>query len=127
MSDIRCVINSFRCFPTCHRVAVVLIALACSNLAFAGEIHDAARNGDLEKVKTLVKDNPSLVFSKDNANGGTPLHWATANDHKEVVQFLLANNADVNAKDNAGQTPLRRCFSLLLAPASGSFAPPKPR
>jgi len=28
-----------------------------------------------EKVKVLLKDNPNLVFSKDN-NGDTPLHAA---------------------------------------------------
>jgi ankyrin repeat protein len=28
-----------------------------------------------EKVKALLKDNPNLVFSKDN-NGDTPLHAA---------------------------------------------------
>ena len=35
-------------------------------VAFGGEIHDAARNGDVEKVKALLKDNPDLVFSKDS-------------------------------------------------------------
>ena len=30
-----------------YRVAVMLIALACGNAAFPGEIHDAARDGDL--------------------------------------------------------------------------------
>ena len=31
---------------------------------------------------------------------------AAAKDHKDVAAFLLANGADVNARDNAGQTPL---------------------
>src|ERR1017187_2386711 len=36
-----------------RRAAVMLVALAWSNLAFGGEIHDAARKGDLDKVKAL--------------------------------------------------------------------------
>ena len=57
--------------------------------------------GDLEKVKALLKDNPDLVFSKDK-EGRTPLHLAAANGHKDVAELLLANKAEVNAKDNYG-------------------------
>jgi ankyrin repeat protein len=74
-------------------------------VAFGGEIDDAARNGDLEKVKTLLKDHPDLVSSKDSI-GQTPLHWAAVGGHKDVVELLLANKADVNAKANNGVTPL---------------------
>ncbi len=36
----------------------------------------------------------------------TPLHFAAAYGHPEnVVELLLANKADVNAKDNNGWTP----------------------
>jgi hypothetical protein len=36
----------------------------------------------------------------------TPLHLAAVNDHLEVVQCLMTYGADVNAKNNLGQTPL---------------------
>ena len=36
----------------------------------------------------------------------TPLHWRRLNGHKDVAELLLANKADVNAKDNDGETPL---------------------
>ena len=84
---------------------VALFALACSSPAFCGEIHDAANDGNLEKVKVLLKANPSLVFSKDNDNW-TPLHCAAFHGHKDIVELLLANGADVNAKSNEGFTPL---------------------
>ena len=88
------------------RVAIVtLIALACSTLAFCGEIHDAAKAGDLAMVKALLKENPNLVLSKDN-NDFTPLHYAANEDHKDVVELLLANKAEVDAKEKNGFTPL---------------------
>jgi ankyrin repeat protein len=35
----------------------------------------------------------------------TPLHFAAAYGHQNVVELLLASKADVNAKDNNGWTP----------------------
>jgi hypothetical protein len=49
-----------------HCAPVTLVTLAWSSLAFCGEIHDAAQNGDLEKVKVLVKDNPDSLPSHRN-------------------------------------------------------------
>jgi hypothetical protein len=43
---------------------VTLITLACITPAFCGEIHDAARAGDMAKVKALLKEYPKLVSSK---------------------------------------------------------------
>jgi len=39
-------------------------------------------------------------------DGGTPLHNATWKGHKEIAKLLIVKNADVNAKDVEGQTPL---------------------
>jgi ankyrin repeat protein len=70
------------------------------------EFLDAVKNGDLKKVQELLKDDPTLVSSKDPTMGRTPLHVAAVKDHKEIAEFLLAHGADVNAKDNSGDTPL---------------------
>ena len=78
---------------------------ATTSVRAGTNIHGAAKNGDLEGIKALLKDNPNLVFSK-GTNGATPLHYAAANGHKEVVEVLLTNHAEVNAKDNGGSTPL---------------------
>jgi len=88
------------------RPVVVLIAvLAWTSHAFCGEIHDAARDGDLAKIRVLLKENPDLVFSK-GSNGATPLHFASDNDHCDIARFLLAHKADVNSLDNDNLTPL---------------------
>src|SRR5271170_4190594 len=87
------------------RAAVMLLALGWCAAASCGEIHEAAKKGDLEKVKALVSANHTLVSSKDDS-GRTPLHWAAAGGYKELVQFLLDNKADPRAKDSNGETPL---------------------
>ena len=93
-------------FPIPRRAAVLLVALAWSSLSFCGEIHDAAKSGDLEKVKALLKGNPDSVSSKDENYGATPLHFAASAAGKDVAELLLTNKAEVNAKDNNGWTPL---------------------
>lgn len=93
---------------------LVLSALASSSLGFCGPIHDAARDGDLKKVELLIKAQPTLVSSKDEKYGQTPLHIAAFNDRLDVAKLLIANKADVNAKANNGSTPLH------LAAAKGN-------
>jgi len=81
--------------------------LMWSSVALCGRIHEAVKNNESAKVRELIKNNPDLVFSKDE-DGFTPLHLAAANGHKEIVEFLLTTKADVNARDNAGSTPLHQ-------------------
>jgi ankyrin repeat protein len=68
-------------------------------------ISDAVQAGNLDLVKVLVERNPQLVNGKDGRDR-TPLHTAVAFDHKEIVKYLLAKGAAVDAKDNIGRTPL---------------------
>jgi ankyrin repeat protein len=107
----------------CRFVAVSLIALATSIAAFCGEIHDAARDGDLATVKALLKNRPELVSSKNNNSLNMPLHVAAQNGYKDMVELLLAYEADVNAKNRSGFEPLhlatqnghKNVVELLLA------------
>jgi ankyrin repeat protein len=69
-------------------------------------LHQAIRYHDLERVKALLKDKPDLVFRKDKYYDATPLHYAALFGHKGTAEFLLANKADVNAKDKDSNTSL---------------------
>jgi len=92
-----------------HRFGALILgvaALAIATPGLCGPIHDAARAGDLDKVKSMVQEQPDLVSSKDEKFGQTALHVAAFNDKKDVAEFLLANKADVNARSKNGLTPL---------------------
>lgn len=80
-------------------------ALAMSPSLWADEIHEAAKQGNLEKVRSLVAADPALVAAKDKG-GETPLHWAAYSGNVDVVRFLLDKGAEVDAKNVRGLTPL---------------------
>ena len=94
-----------RRLPAFFRTVLAAAVAAWSALAFSGEIHTAAMSGNVEKTTALLAADPELVFSKDE-RGWTPLYFAAASGHKEVVALLLANKADIDAF-NQGFTPLR--------------------
>jgi len=68
----------------------------------------AAKAGNVERVKELLKADPKLVGARDK-DGSTPLHCGTWKGHLGVVSVLLDHGADVNAhnqNDHWGTTPL---------------------
>ena len=68
-------------------------------------IHRAAMNGNIEAVKQHL-DAGTDVNAKDVIKR-TPLHYAAFYGHKVVAELLIAEGADVNAKNGlSGETPL---------------------
>ncbi len=67
----------------------------------------AAEKGDLQAVKDLFAKGASIDAASPNwVKGSTPLMCALANNHFDVARFLASRDADVNAKNETGQTPL---------------------
>ena len=73
-------------------------------------IHQAAMYGSAITVNQHLSIGTD-VNAKDE-EGGTPLHFATGWDHKEIVELLIDAGADVNAKDDIGDTPLDVAIQL---------------
>ncbi|VDN01767.1 unnamed protein product [Thelazia callipaeda] len=69
------------------------------------QVLTAAENGDIELLKSLINDCPSLLLARD-ADGYTALHRAAYNGHLEVVNYLLSIGADPEWKTNNGWTVL---------------------
>ena len=108
-----------RCSPIPCRCAnvilITLVAVAWSSLASScgrrvvntvesGEFGDAVNDGKMETVKAMLTSNPDLVHS--TYEGWTPLCYAAKNGLKDIAELLLARGAEINVKNDEGQTPL---------------------
>lgn len=100
---------------------------------FREQLHPACSSGNVQLVKELcdakVKDASSGAdavalcghdFSaKDGLMGQTPLHAAAENGFHDIVVLLVEQDADVNAQDNDGWTPLHWACSMKLEDGAG--------
>ena len=64
----------------------------------AEQICKAVRDSDLEKLKSLLKANQSHV-SDTETYGDAALHLAVRLRRKDIMQLLLANKADIEARN----------------------------
>ena len=109
--------------PASLGIAVLLAAIVilCRNGPVAGfqgpvaEIHEAARTGDVARLKTLLARNAALVNLRDDTRM-TPLHYAVQAKRLAAAEFLLASGGDIRASNDEQLTPLH------LASAAGDAA-----
>ncbi|MDA7653456.1 ankyrin repeat domain-containing protein [bacterium] len=90
-------------------IAAVLV-VGCGPKAPDISIHDAAIDGNIAAVKQCI----AAGWGIDAKIGGwTALHHAANVGNKEIVELLIANGADVNAKDDnlTLWTPLHKAAS----------------
>lgn len=73
---------------------------------------EAARRGDIHVMRYLLErrdlsiESKSESYNHDLGHGLTPLSLAAIEGHRDMVEFLLERNANVEARDNNGTTPL---------------------
>ncbi len=97
----------------CLVVCLTLVDLPLSSWAAGGELFDAARSGDLKRVKLLIAANADA--NAVNKDGVTALIAASVGGYTEVVKALIAANADVNAKDKDTD------ITALIAASAGGY------
>ncbi|MDH5386401.1 MAG: ankyrin repeat domain-containing protein [Candidatus Aminicenantes bacterium] len=86
-------------------ILIILILFLFAVTLLGNDIHDAIQKGDVARVKTLISNNKELIQMKSD-KGQTPLHLAVQNGNQEIVEFLISQGADINARDSEGNTPL---------------------
>ena len=63
------------------------------------EFFSAVESGSIGRVRELLTSDPALARVKDD-EGATPLHYATENGHRDIVNLLQETGADINARDD---------------------------
>jgi len=73
--------------------------------AFSQEIFRAVMSGDLNQTRTLLEEHPEWV-NATSLEDWTPLHRASQNGHKGIVDLLISKGAQLEARTRLGMTPL---------------------
>ena len=91
-----------------HLLITTIAAVVLVGCGKSDDIWTAAEEGNVEAVKGYLANGVN-VDERDESYGGTPLHFAAYRGN-EVVELLIANGADVNAKNQADATPLDKAI-----------------
>ena len=88
----------------------------------------AARENDVERMKTLLIADPNLLESRQGYALQSALHCAASREAYEALDFLLNRGADPNIRGFSGETPLHLITELpfaerLLAAGADPAAP----
>lgn len=70
----------------------------------------AANEGDLDGIRDLLASGADVNYS--DTDNRTPLHVAACQGYREVVELLILNGAEVEAKDRWGSTVSLALISL---------------
>jgi ankyrin repeat protein len=88
----------------CWLQLVLVCLLLASPITQAGNIHDAARAGDLEQLQKMVVQGADV--NEKAVRDETPLMHAALAGQGEVVNYLLQRGANINARNASGMTAL---------------------
>jgi ankyrin repeat protein len=66
-------------------------------------MHIAAQLGDVATVILLVE--AGMDVNRIGDMGATPLHYAYDGKHQSIIEFLLANGASTEVRDDFGNIP----------------------
>ncbi len=69
-------------------------------------LFDAASAGDLDAALILIELKANVNKAHAHTENATALYMAAFNGHKEMVDLLLKNGADIEAAINSGETAL---------------------
>jgi ankyrin repeat protein len=73
-------------------------------LAVAGQLFEAAKTGDTDKLAALLDHNPDQLHAKAKPYEWSLLHFAAAAGHLDAVDLLLKRGLDVNTREKGDNT-----------------------
>jgi ankyrin repeat protein len=92
---------------------IIGVTVGLNTSVVAGPIHDAAKSGDIDEIKSLL--NIGVSVDHKHNNGATALHVSVYRSNFEVADFLISVGANVNAEDDFGRTPLMGARNVQVA------------
>jgi ankyrin repeat protein len=92
-----------------HLLLTTIAAVLLMGCGPSVDIHQAAKAGNIKAVKQHLDAGADVELKCVNC-GSTVLGHAAEEGHKEIAELLIAEGADVNAKDDNG-TPLHNAAS----------------
>jgi ankyrin repeat protein len=105
-----------------HTILTLAVTSLLATTAFADPIHVQAASGNLAGVQAELDKGVDVNVVDISFYNLAPLHYAAGNGYKEIVELLIAEGADVDAKSTTGGTPLfnavgshKEITELLLA------------
>lgn len=88
------------------------------------DLIEASRSGDYEGAKRALEAGANVNFREGKAffdgakasfeSGYTALHYAAERGNTKIVQLLVENGADINAKNDFGNTPLLLAINFSM-------------
>jgi ankyrin repeat protein len=81
------------------------------------QLVDAARNGDIDALTTLLDQHPDMLRMRAEPYEWSLLHFAAQNGHLPAVDLLLKRGLDVNTREKGDNT-----YAMHWAAAAGHLA-----
>ena len=89
-------------------IRILFVAMIIALPAGCKSIQQAAREGDIEHIKTLLALGVNINSRTWFGDQGSALHRASSAGRTETVKFLIEKGANVNIKDEASVLPIHR-------------------
>ena len=87
-------------------IGSLIVAHDRLEVARIAELQTALISRDANAVRELVEEGANPNGALEDGDGSTALHTASGLGEREMVELLLANDADVSVVNHAGHTPL---------------------
>jgi ankyrin repeat protein len=92
---------------------IIGVIVGLNTSIVAGPIHDAASNGDIDEIKSLL--NIGVSVDHKDKYGRTALMVSIVSGHFETADFLISVGANVSHQDKRGRTPLMSAREVQIA------------